>query len=214
MGKRVFLARRQLPSTFTSPVHGQGRTGAGVWDPSKEGVPNPQPPAPPTDALAASLFSQLQNLDPKQRKQLLDRLQLQDLELRDQDKATRDLSMWAEAVYAALQASTGDGGAGESGVMVLRRLLGARNVWAPVDQFVTAARISEETVVNRQRFYNLLAELLVSYTKKVASYNRVPVGPKLVASNAGKVQELFDAAFPGYLRCGLVKAVLRPRSHS
>lgn len=209
MSKRVLLARRRLPSSFVPPTpHGQVREGAGGRDPTKVGVPSPQP-HPPTDDLAATLFSQLQDLDPKQRKQLLDRLQLQDLELRDQDKATRDLGMWAGAVYDALQASVGDGGGGESGVMVLRRLLGARSVWAPVDQLVEAAKVAEESVVMRQKFYNLLAELLVAHVKRVASYNRVPMGPKLVASNAGKVRELFDAAFPGYLRCGLAKAVLR-----
>lgn len=210
MAKKVLLARRRLPSTsFSSPTHGQGRGGVGGVGPTLVGALHTPQPHPPTDDLAATLFSELQNLEPRQRKQILDRLQLQDLELRDQDKVTRDLGMWAGAVYDALQASIGDGGGGESGVVVLRRLLGARSVWAPVDQLVEAAKVSEEPVVTRQKFYNLLADLLVAHVKRVASYNRVPVGPKLVASNAGKVRELFDAAFPGYLRCGLAKVVLK-----
>lgn len=140
------------------------------------------------------------------RKALYDHLALLQL---GEDESTRDTDMWATAVYDAIVAAIGTGGAGMAGPLAAKRLLGARFSWAPVARFATALGLDRLTVAERLAVFRLIAGLLVERCKGIARHARIPLNAKLVANNTGDLAEVFNDAFPGYVESGLVPLLVR-----
>lgn len=158
-----------------------------------------------------NLLNLADQLKPKDRKELLDRLALQHgLEVAP-TASDRDLNMWSEAVHCALEESLGGEMGAGVGVLAIRRLVGARSAWAPVSEFMRTSKLSDLTVMERQSCYGMLAKLLVDHARYVARQSGAPLGPKLVSSCAGSIRGIVDRAFPGYLAAGLLHVIANPK---
>lgn len=171
------------------------------------------PPCP--DDKHAHLLAQLLELSDKERKELLDRLTLAKMQSKQTTERDRDVAMWVESVYSRLVAVSRGYGAAGVGIVVVKRLLTAPSAWAPVADFMHAAKFDSAQVVERQAVYNLLAELLVSYTQNIARHTGAPFSAKMTANCTTHISSLVEAAFPGYARAGLLSlVVLRLRAAS
>lgn len=148
-------------------------------------------------------------LTPQLQKQFLDRAAAQLLLTASADRADRDVSMWSVAVYSAFCEAVGGPAAAGVGPQVLRRLLGAASAWAPVEQFMATARLSELPVADRQAVYNMLADLLVQHARGISRRTKAPFSAKLLSTTVVNIAGLFDTAFPGYLEAGLAHVVAR-----
>ena len=158
-----------------------------------------------------NLLNLADQLKPKDRKELLDRLALQHgLEVAP-TASDRDLNMWSEAVHCALEESLGGEMGAGVGVLAIRRLVGARSAWAPVSEFMRTSKLSDLTVMERQSCYGMLAKLLVDHARYVARQSGAPLGPKLVSPCAGSIRGIVDRAFPGYLAAGLLHVIANPK---
>lgn len=143
-------------------------------------------------------------LSKSDRKELLARLALAEQAPAQQ---SRDLDMWGEAVYSALVAAIGAGDGTGLGPLPLKRLLGASNSWEPVLGLMKSSGMLEFQVVKRQAIYNMLAELLIDDAQKLARAVGAPMSAKFVANRAAQLSAIVDAAYPGYLRAGLMPMV-------
>lgn len=169
---------------------------------------------PPTSSPAATKNNDektslvdLASLSAEQKKALLAQLSL---ELADSAKAgkdqSRDIEMWASAVFAALSKVVPAHGYGQ---LLVRKQLGASTSWGHVRDFMQASDFASCSVIERQGIYNLLADLLLRYVRRVASYQGMPVTLKLIASCSANVGSTFESEFPGYLASGLGKVIVR-----
>lgn len=140
------------------------------------------------------------------RKELLARLSLDASGIRGEE---RDVDMWAGAVYEALLAFEGQGAGAGQGPMVVKRLVGASNAWAPVSAFMKASKLDNLPVTQRQSVYVLLARLLVQHAAGIADYTGAPFTVKLVSNCTNAIRGVFDHAFPGYVSAGLAHIVAR-----
>lgn len=154
-----------------------------------------------------TLLADAERLSKAERKELLARLSLavaSDSARRTDD---RDLTMWAEAVYRAMDdAQAGSDGAGQ-GPLVLKRLLAAVQNWEPLAELLERSKLSSATVTQRQALYHMLAQTLVEHAKRVCSRMGIPLSAKVVANNAANITAIFESAFPGYLSSGLALVV-------
>lgn len=154
---------------------------------------------------AQDLASKLSAAD---QKKLLDFLSLKLLESGESGQ-TRDVDMWALAVYEATVAAIGTNGGGMAGPLALKRLLAARSSWGPIETFAAYVGLPKLQVAERQGAYRLLANMLVDRAQGVARAVRAPLTGKLVANNTADIAAIFDASFPGYLAGGLALVVFR-----
>lgn len=154
-----------------------------------------------------SLLEQAALLKPADRKQLLAHLALaaHDEEIRP----SRDLDMWATAVYTGLTRAIGHGEGAGQGPALIKRVVGARAAWAPVQDFMVSSKLDQLQVTERRAVYDFLAVLVIARAKSVSNHVGAPLGPKLVANTAPSIAAIFDAEFPGYLASGLVRIVAR-----
>jgi hypothetical protein len=141
---------------------------------------------------------------------------LTELALLEQSRSApvRDLDMWAVGVETALQAAIGSRDGAGVGLIPLKRMLGLRQNWAPVESFMKRHGWSELVVVQRSAAYALLADLLVQHVKGIARHIHVPMTAKFVANNAQNIAAIFDQAFPGYAASGLAHIVLPRMEHT
>jgi hypothetical protein len=158
----------------------------------------------------SELLAGAESLSPSERKELLARLSLFSLKPTPRQD-DRELEMWTQAVYSALERAVGAGSGGGGGPMVLRRLLSASKNWGATQDFMATPGLRELDVGARQSVYMLLAEILVGHAKQLAQHIGAPLGPKFVANCSADVGALFESAFPGYLSSGLVGLVARRR---
>lgn len=121
----------------------------------------------------------------------------------------RDVDLWSEAVHEALQGALGPSSGAGHGPQVVRGIVGAPGPWAPVEEFVRQANVLDKPPAERLAVYRTLAYLLVKRCRTVAARADIPLTPKLVAQNAQHIAGIFDNAFPGYLRAGLINVVVR-----
>ncbi len=164
---------------------------------------------PGTHASQAEDFvNRIKSLPEGERKKILDSLLLES-QLNGEAKATRDLDMWAEAVHRELTRRLGSLDGGLVGPGVVRKLVSAGGSWKPVEQFMATSKLSELTVVERQRAYYMLAELLVRHALVVARRSGAPMSAKLVSNCTGNLAGVFEESFPGYLEAGLARMVAR-----
>lgn len=138
------------------------------------------------------------------RKQALDHL----ASLQATEVGGRDVEMWAHAIHGALVQALGASGDGVPGPLVIRRAVGAREAWRPVEAFMSAARLDGLMVAERQAVYHFLAAMLVRRAQEVARYADLPLGLKLVVNNAGDLAAIFDRQFPGYVQNGFVRMLV------
>lgn len=125
------------------------------------------------------------------------------------DPKSRDVEMWAGALHAALQDALGGALGATVGVMTFKTLVAPSKAWQPMSEFMRRSRIGEAQVVERQAMYNLLAELVVSYARKIAKHTGAPLTAKFLVNCSSNIAGVFDAAFPGYLAAGLAPVVAR-----
>lgn len=148
-----------------------------------------------------SLAAQLSAAD---RKELLARLAL---EVQTRSTDSRDLTMWADAVYQRLHEAIGTSEGTGVGPLPVRRLLAAVANWAPVEKFMQDSRLQSLTVPKRLAVYHMLAGLLVDDAQRVARLAGAPLTVKFVAGRSAHIAAVFDTAFPGYLAAGLAHVV-------
>lgn len=154
-----------------------------------------------------NLLAAAAKLSTEQKKILLDRLAL-DLQ-EASGAASRDQDMWAAGVLRALdKAMPGHG----YGLLLVRKNLAAHGHWAPVKGFVEASGVQKRSVAERQAFYMLLGDLLVTDAQRTAGRNRIPLSLKYVAACAVNLAAVFDSQFPGYLSAGLVGVLIKKAS--
>lgn len=156
---------------------------------------------------AGELAEQILKLSPKDRKELLDQLLLE--QQLTERKADRDVDMWAAAVHRELVRRIGASDGGVIGITIVRKLVGTAVSWGSVETFMRASKLAELAVVERQRVYFMLAELLVRHALVVARRGGFPLSAKLVAQCTSNLAGVFEDAFPGYLEAGLAKMVAR-----
>lgn len=157
---------------------------------------------------AGDLLEAVLLLSKEQRKEILDRLAADAL-LNPTRAADRDIVMWTEAVHRELVRVVGASGGDVAGLVPLRKLLQAGNSWGPVTEFMTASKLADLPVNERQRAYYLLAQLLVRHARYVARKSGAPLSAKLVANCTGNLAGVFEDSFPGYLEAGLARMVCR-----
>ncbi len=157
---------------------------------------------------AEDFVNRIKSLPEGERKKILDSLLLEN-QLTVEAKADRDLDMWAEAVHRELTRRLGSLDGGLVGPGVVRKLLSAGGSWKPVEQFMAASKLCELKVVERQRAYYMLAELLVRHALVVARRSGAPMSAKLVSNCTGNLAGVFEESFPGYLEAGLARMVAR-----
>ena len=152
----------------------------------------------------------LDSLTALERKQLLDRLALQELSTKtDQD---RDISMWAVSLQSGLVAFVGGLGGSAYGVAHVRKLAGAAKAWAPVADLAAALGMESLSISERQAAYNVLASVLLQHAKQAASRNGAAMSLNYVLNCAQSIGAAFEASFPGYISggCGrLLFAMMR-----
>lgn len=158
---------------------------------------------------ADEVYRTLDHLSKAEKKKLIDRLLLDQHLSAAPTSADRDLDMWASAVHNALVRVVGGGGAGVAGPTLVRKLVGVGNAWRPVEAFMQSSKLCELPVVERQRSYNMLANLLMNHVRHVARASGAPLSAKLVGACAVNLPGVFEGAFPGYLEAGLAKIVAR-----
>ena len=155
----------------------------------------------------------LKKMSTKDRKAVLDSLLLEQ-QLSDGPKANRDLDMWAEAVHREFTQRLGSADGGLVGPALVRKAVAVGTSWAPVQAFMETSKLQELPVVERQRAYYMLAELVVRHALGVARHTGIPLSVKLVSQCTGNLPGLFDNAYPGYLEAGLAKMVARHTEHA
>lgn len=214
--KKVQLVRpaRSVASFSVSHARKVAGTGVGVSTPPMEGVHTPLYPAggprgkaEHRDDDVGNVASLVARLTAEQRKELLARLALeQSSAAADQP---RDIDMWSEAVYQAINSLGRDSVMAGSGPAVVKRTVGTPQMWRPVADFMATSRLDSLTVTERQSVYGMLARLVISHAHNVARRASVPLSLKLVGNCANNIAGLFDNAFPGYLDSGLALIVAR-----
>lgn len=146
------------------------------------------------------------SMTPAERQELLSRLSL---ELKaDQPDQSRELDMWATAVHESLQDALGAQGGASAAPMLVKRAVATREAFAPISEFMERAKLKQIDVQHRLQTYRMLADMLVSHSRKIARRTGAPLSAKLVANCSPSIAALFDAAFPGYLRAGLAQIVI------
>lgn len=153
--------------------------------------------------LVESLLAATESLSLAEKKALVAKLSL---ELTGSADASRDQSMWASAIYQALSKAVPAHGYGE---LLVRKQMSASNSWCHVRDFMQASDFSSCSVVERQGIYNLLADLLLRYVRRISARQGLPVTLKLIASCSAHVGATFESEFPGYLSSGLGKVIVR-----
>lgn len=206
--KRVILSSATARSKLRAVKVGDG-VGGGKGkslDSPNNHPPTSSPAATKNNDEKTSLVD-LASLSAEQKKTLLAQLSL---ELADSAKGSkdqsRDIEMWSSAVFDALGKVVPAHGYGQ---LLVRKQLGASTSWSHIRDFMQASDFASCSVVERQGVYNLLAELLLRYVRRVASYQGMPVTLKLVASCSANVGSAFESEFPGYLASGLGKVIVR-----
>lgn len=150
-----------------------------------------------------SLLEATKGLSLAEKKALVAQLSLA---LATGEDAARDQSMWSSAVYQALSKAVPAHGYGE---MLVRKQMSASASWSHVRDFMQASDFSSCSVVERQGIYNLLADLLLRYVRRISARQGLPVTLKLIASCSAHVGATFESEFPGYLSSGLGKVIVR-----
>jgi len=184
-------ARPKSPLSITPSI--EGGTKGGLSGNDVDGV--------------ANILTQAVALTKAQRKELLARLALEATVTKPEQ--SRDVDMWTQALYSALQTAFGAGDGGLAGPAVIKRLVAAPSAWRPVADFMTVSHFDELTVTERQSLYKTLAALVVEQARAISLRNSIPLSVKLAVSCSGNLQALFDRSFPGYLASGLGLVVAR-----
>lgn len=151
-----------------------------------------------------NLADQLNEVD---KKTLLARLSL--AAQNRNSEPDRDKDMWAQAAYDELLRVFGQNQGVGQGLALIKRSLGASQVWAPLADFMKSSGLNKLQVTERYAVYCLLAQLVVKQAKYIANKIDAPLGVKLIGNCLVNVASLFDNAFPGYLGAGLAPIVAR-----
>lgn len=209
--KRVMLVRpaRSHP-VYVKDQTKQSGLSTPSPSPSKEGRRgwgNTQPQATEQKKSVEELILLANLLTPSERKELLARLALTSQTLPIEQ--TRDVDMWAQAVYEALVAAVGYEGEGVQGPALVKRSVGNPAAWGPVSNFMKASKLDGLKVTERQAVYLMLAKLVVSNARGVARHADIPLSAKLVGTCSSNITGIFEQSFPGYLQSGLVLMVAR-----
>lgn len=208
--RRVLLTRPARPD-YVLPLAG----GSAQPRQNNKSTPSPLPPIGGREGGGANqekdqveqALSLTASMTSSQRQELLARLSL---ELKaDQPDQTRDLDMWATAVHESLQDALGAQGGASTAPMLVKRAVATREAFAPISEFMARANLKQIDVQHRLQTYRMLADMLVSHSRKIARRTGAPLSAKLVANCSPSIAALFDAAFPGYLRAGLAQIVVK-----
>lgn len=117
----------------------------------------------------------------------------------------RDVSMWWSSFYEALQGVV-NSSAGLPSPGQLQELYKAE--YEVVQKFMQDSKLRSLDVPQRLRVYQVLADILMLHCKRMTSYHDIPLSAKYAANNMQHLPELFDVAFPGYLRAGMARIAI------
>lgn len=149
----------------------------------------------------ARVLELAEQLNPTERKQVLDHLALQSISTKtDHD---RDIAMWSVSVHRALLATLGGLDMAAQGVLVVKRLLSPTAIWRPVADLATALGMEKLPVSERQYAFDVLAQVLMRYAQEASHRSGAPLTIKLVVNCCGNIGAAFDGAFPGYISGGV-----------
>lgn len=158
-------------------------------------------------ASLAEVMKLVEALPVDGQRQVLDQLALR--QQTTEAAKPRDLDMWSQAVYDALQDALGASAGALGGPLIVKRTVGTQSAWKPVDEFLRHSKLGALPVRERLSVYGMLARLLVKHAQFVARKSGAPLSPKLVGSCTGNIAGVFEQAFPGYLFAGLAPIVAR-----
>jgi hypothetical protein len=83
-----------------------------------------------------------------------------------------------------------------------------------VEEFMRISKFDLLAVPERQSAYHLLAELLISYAKKVCSRKNIPLSLKFILNCTPQLGAVFEQNFPSYLDSGLGPVVIKQAARS
>lgn len=159
----------------------------------------------------------IRKLSTLERKEAKDLISLLDREaklvtrsgLKPSQIMARDESMWVSSLLEALTLATiGSRLHSRPSDRVLATL---QDSFAPVALFVKSSGLHRTKSYERKAVYDMLAEMVVSYSCTMANHVGVPLGPRFILQNIDKIPGLFDRAYPGYAEAGLAGMVLDQR---
>lgn len=153
-------------------------------------------------------------LDVRQRKEVRDYIAYLDKEqkqilltsTRTGQSLSRDEEMLADSLEQLLAEALGTPRQARHRPAAI--LASLRDCYATVEAFVQAAGLSRNKSYDRKALYNLLAGMLVDYSRQLAAKIGAPLSFKFVLQNTDKIPALFDRAYPGYAASGLAGIVV------
>ena len=164
-------------------------------------------------------------LDVRQRKEVRDYISYLDrehnqaslLSVRTSQSLTRDEEMWADSLEQSLAFELGTPHR-TAQVRLYRApatLSSLKDSYAIVHAFVQGTGMVKSMSYHRKALYEMLAGLVVTYSKQLAAKIGAPLSFRFVLQNVDKLPALFDRAYPGYAQAGLacivVQQLLKPQ---
>lgn len=160
---------------------------------------------------SASMHEQVRGLDKKEQKALLDLLlsmQLGAQEPRATVTGGRDFETWCLCIMESVTARFPAGGAALATPANLRKSLALSSAWDPVKALLDHKAVTSLTVPQHRRFLRLLADLLVAHTNNISNRTGAPFSARLLSNCAPALPSIFDNAYPGYMRAGLLGVLI------
>lgn len=153
------------------------------------------------------------DLSPSQRKEVRDYITYLDKEekqnllasSRTGQSLSRDEEMLADSLEQSLAEALGTPRQAHNRPAAILGSL--RDCYAIVEAFVQATGLSRSKSYERKALYNMLAGMLVDYSRQLATKIGAPLSFKFVLQNSAKMPALFDLAYPGYAASGLAGIV-------
>lgn len=146
----------------------------------------------------------LSKINKKTQKELSDFLLL---ELKPKEKdSERELNIWISCVLTHLKAVLPATSAQIARNSPIRKL--CSESYYEVSKYITAGNVPKLNIIRTSALLNLLAELLVRHCNGVSKKKNFPLSLKYILQSTYLVSGLFDNAFPGYMKNGMLDIVL------
>jgi hypothetical protein len=150
------------------------------------------------------LKSLLQKLPPNLKKEVSDFLLL-DLVVKSKD-TDRELDLWINSVLFHLRAILPS-----TSTRIMRNTPAYKlfvDSHKDLIAFTMTSDVPTLTIYQRGALYNILAEMLVKHCSALSKKHKFPLSLKYVLQSSSLVAGLFDNAYPGYLRSGMLLLIL------
>lgn len=154
-----------------------------------------------------AILEMLSKLSDSQKRQILDFLALS-LQNNKNIKLDRNILLWATAIVGAWEVIYPKASITEHTLLGMSIKKSFCESHEKIDEFLIASGLTKLKVTERTLLYKLLAKLLVNQAYSVSNNCGIPMSLNLVFNQKQSIVQIFDIAFPGYLRSGLVKTLL------